>query len=209
MKNLLKSILTLGLIFGFIISPTTTFASENERITLDKPTLINNETGEVMEAAIKNIRRDSYQSRSSNGSITESYTVDVSIPIGDIRTRDAAGGSITEADCTATLNITYYLRNSGEEINITNISGGWEPQSNYISISNKVASVTDGAIQPLNKVLRENPTSNSFSYDIDWGYVTFYLGSEYSGARGYTEATLSIPGMGGSYNLFLPVCINR
>lgn len=212
MKKLLSTILCSVLTIGLIIQPSTAFASSidktNSTSIAMKPILTDNQSGETLDSAIKNIKKTYYQTR-SDGAIIQSYEVDITLPINNSTLRDVSGGTITEADCKATLDITYFLSNNNQDIQITNISGGWKPQSSLILVSNRVASVTDGALMPFNKVLRNNPTSNSFSYNTGWAKGTFYPGSEYSGARGYTEATLSIPGMGGSYNLFLPVAISR
>lgn len=222
MKKLLQKILCLGLIMGVSIQPMTTFASSTkntEEASVNiKPVLTDKQSGKALDKAIKSVKETSSK-KSSDGAITKSYEVVVTLQVDTTKTTvdtdglitpmDATGGTITEADCKATLDITYYLRNYNTEIKITNISGGWQPQSAYIVVNNRVASVTDGGVPPFNKTLRNTPSSNSFYYNTGWDYSTFYPGSDYTGARGYTEADLSIPGMGGSYDLFLKVSIDR
>ena len=211
MKNLVKTILCLGLFIGLIVPNLPTSANTEHNTTpylfSSTPILTNEESGEIIESAIKDIKQTSRQAR-SDGSITESFEVEVVIPI-DSKLRDVAGGTITEASCKTTLDITYYLRNNNQEIKITNISGGWYPTFSDVVVSEREAAVTDGGFPPFNKVLRQYPSKNTFSYDTGWGYMQYYPGSEYTGARGYTQATLTIPGMGGKYNLFMPVNISR
>lgn len=164
-----------------------------------------------MSSAIKSVQNIE-SVKDANGAITETYKVNVEIPTstptsGGIHTYDVESGSKDKSSCEATLKITYFINGTGEQIKITNIKGGWTPESNYLVISNRVAAVTDGRGIGIEKTLTKKPTSNSFNYDTGWGYVDYIGGSDKTGARGYTEATLSISGMGGTYDLFLPVAI--
>lgn len=174
--------------------------------------LIDNKTGKKVDNAIKKVENLS-SVKNFDGSITETYNVDVEIPVsksdqGDIHINDTTGGSQTAASCQTTLNITYFMNGAGDQIKITNIKGGWTPQSSLLVISKREAAVTDGRGPFIEKTLRQYPTTNSFNYDTGWGYCAYVGGSQYTGARGYTQATLSISGMGGTYSLFCPVAIN-
>lgn len=211
MKNLFKSILCIffiSLITHPLITNATTF-NETYLAPLDiQPILTDNQTGEILYSSIKNVKSLGLQSR-SDGQITQSCEINISLPVKNPSLRDAVSGSVEEADCKAILNITYSLNSTREKIKITNISGSWTPQNRFIVVSDRVASVTDGAFPFLNKTLTKYPDSNTFNYNTGWDYLTYYPRTEYTGARGYTEATLTIPSMGGNYNLFFPLSINR
>lgn len=209
-KNFIKTLSLLLTLSALVVTPT--FAS-TKNIETNKlvemsltPKLIDTKTNETVDSVtIKNIH-DARTSKNSDGSITKSYNVDVTIPANaEIQTYDIGGGSISQASCTATLNITYFMNAAGDQIKITKISGEWIPESNLLIISNRVVGVTDGRGVFIQKELTKYPTSNTFSYSTGWGYVNYIGSTEYTGARGYIEATLKINGMGGSYDLFLPV----
>lgn len=213
MRKVLKSILCFGMAIGIIgtvskpvfASPIKNSTPTNKNFSA---TLIDNNTGKKVNNAIKDIKHQSSEISSSDGVITETYKVNVTIPTSSITTLDSSGGSKEEGGCEATLKISYNLSSNNEKIQITKISGGWNPSS-LVVVSDREAAVTDGRIPPFNKILRKNPTSNSFNYSTGWGYVDFVPGTDYTGARGYTEATLSVPGMGGTHNLFLTVAIDK
>lgn len=125
------------------------------------------------------------------------------------KTRSSISSEQEKASIRAKLTLTYSI--SGEQIKVSKISGFWECIDNNYSMtfSNREVNVNDG--RPLNtgKVMEKHPTTNSFSYDTGWGYVQYYPNSSdaMSGARGYSEATGSIDGMGGSYTIFTTVAV--
>ncbi|WP_067842040.1 hypothetical protein [Amphibacillus sediminis] len=210
-KKFLKILpVLLGVIALFLIQPTQTLANSVElRPILEVNSLLtNNHTNQLEDATT--ITELTTIKENEDGTITESYEVDVAIPQFHFRPMDSVGGSKTEGYVKASLDITYFLRDKKSEIKITKFSGKWEPQQSYMKVSNRVASVNDGR-GLFSKTIRKRPTSNSFSYNTGWDYVTYVPHSTdlYTGPRGYTEATLKPEGMGGSYNLFLTVNVSR
>lgn len=225
MKKMLKMILGsgLGVILAIAMIPAATFANstnssepifniEAELIKNDNDsvgTFSTNSTNGNADGEVKEVNRTSHE-QNSDGSITESFEVKVSLPSGSssnlITTMDSKGGSKTEAFATANLDITYYLRNNNEEIKIAGISGSWEPNS-YIRVTNREVFLTDGSPLNMGNELRRYPSSNSFSYGTGWGWGYYYPGTDYSGAAGWSKATLKPSGMGGSHNLFLQVTL--
>ncbi|NMM52485.1 hypothetical protein [Paenibacillus aquistagni] len=216
MKRMGALILCLGLVFGMIVQSTSIYANSVQGNTPEgklqfnvEAVLTNNETGDMVDYKVKDAKRNAIKMH-SDGAITESYEIMVSYPVSPITPYDSVGGSKEENLVKATLSITYYTRTNSssatdQDIKITNITGGWQLQSQYLTVSNRTAAVTDGV--PFGKVLKKNPTSNTFNYDTGWGYVEFYPHSDISGPRGYTEATIEADGMGGSHNLYLGVVV--
>ncbi|GIP18472.1 hypothetical protein J40TS1_41140 [Paenibacillus montaniterrae] len=232
MKKILGYLLSLGLLFSLILQPTATAATENTEksepvnfqfeafLTLNnsnhKTSLTSNnvQNNKQSDFEIKDAKQTLNQIN-EDGSFTASYEVTLSLPntefgsgsqSGLITPFDSNSGSVTQNLCKATLEITYFTRGSTDkEIKITNIKGGWEPQNSTIVVSNREASVSDGL--PLGNVIRKNPTTNSFNYNTGWDYVDLYPHTNYSGPRGYTEATLTAYGMGGTANIFLQVLV--
>lgn len=107
--------------------------------------------------------------------------------------------------------MTYSISGDQNYIKVSKISVFWECiDDNYsMTFSDREVMVTDGLPSSTGKVMTEYPTTNSFSYDTGWGYVQYYPNSldAMSGARGYSEATGSIDGMGGSYTIFTFVAV--
>lgn len=103
----------------------------------------------------------------------------------------------------ARIDITYNHRNNKQDIQITKFTGSWTPENSLMLVSNRTAAVTDGTGLGVEKVLRYTPTSNTFSYNTGWGYVSWYPDTNISGPRGNSEATVTATGMGSGYNLFL------
>ncbi|MEO2212580.1 hypothetical protein ABGV40_17185 [Paenibacillus amylolyticus] len=177
--------------------------------------LVTDENGNKVDVEFKDVKQVSTQTNSngllrtqnadSETTVTESYEVTVTLPTDNdaISTFDEGEAGKTENNVKAYLSITYNHRNNKQEIQITKFSGYWEPKNSLMLVSNRSASVTDGVGLGVGKVLRNNPTSNTFSYNTGWGYVNWYPDSSVSGPRGNTEATVTATGMGSGYNLFL------
>lgn len=203
----------IGLVFviGFtLIHPSFSFASATndleKALIIVNPVLTSNDSNQELTDAIKKVEMTSYE-ENSDGSITEGYEVDVSIPTSEFAPFDSAGGSKTEGLVKATLNITYTMRNSNQQIKISSISGGWTRENNQVVVSNREASVNDG--RPIPKIKRWYPTSNTFNYNTDWDFVNYYPGTDYTGVRGYTNARLTVSGMNSYYDLMVTVAVNR
>lgn len=214
--------LSLGLIFGVIAQPAITTASPADASTppqFEFSTLVTDENGNKVDVEIKDVKKVStiespkglLRTQDSATTVTDSYEVTVTLPSDNntIGTFDTGGGSKTENNVKAVLDITYNHRNNKEDIQITNLSGSWTPQNSQMIVSNRTASVNDGRGAGVEKILRYTPTSNTFSYNTNWGYVAWYPQTNYSGPRANTEATVSVSGMGSGYNLFLFAALSK
>lgn len=140
----------------------------------------------------------------------QEYTVGcdvfLSLDNGEIQPLNADGSSTTQCGVTATLNATYTLRYNNEDIKITNFSGGWTPSSPLFYLTDQEVGITNGGF--WGDTIRENPTSNSFSYDTGWDYVPRQANGNYQ-ARAWSDAVVYVAGMeaGGGYDLGLTLKI--
>ena len=97
---------------------------------------------------------------------------------------------------SATITLTYFLRNNGEDIKITNVSGQWSQvlPDTGIGIRNQEVFVSDGV--PFSAAAIYYPTAWSFDYDLPWDYVQFYPTTTYSGPYATSTCEYNITGMG-------------
>lgn len=100
--------------------------------------------------------------------ITETYEVTVGLP-SEIGTFDTGGGNKEENNVKASISITYNHRNNKQDIQITNLNGSWVLINEMIVVSGREASVNDGTGIGREKIIRNNPNSNSFNYNTGWG----------------------------------------
>lgn len=129
-----------------------------------------------------------------------SYEIFVPFDEAEIKPFSYVGSEKEDNGIIAKLKITYFLRSGGEEIKITNISGSWTGSISSVETKDREVAVTDGAgVAGIgSKVLRWNPTSDTFDYDTGWGYVQNmpHSAEAMTGPRGYSEVYYRIPGMG-------------
>lgn len=140
------------------------------------------------------------------------YDVIFLLPVNNNeKTRSSISSEQEKASIHAKVTLTYSISSDQNYIKVSKISGFWECiDENYsMTFSDREVMVTDGLPLNTGKVIYEYPTTNSFSYDTGWGYVQYYPNNvdAMSGARGYSEATGSIDGMGGSYTIFTFVAV--
>lgn len=125
---------------------------------------------------------------------------EVSVPLSalGVNPRSSISSEKDDDAITAKLSVTYYLK--GEEIKITNISGGWVGSLVSLEMKNREVSITDGAgVWGFGeKSLTKYPTTNTFSYDTGWGYVPYnpHSTDAMSGPRCYSSVNYRIPSMG-------------
>lgn len=140
------------------------------------------------------------------------YDVIFLLPVNNNdKTRSSISSEQEKASIRAKITLTYSISSDQNYIKVSKVSGFWECiDDNYsMTFSDREVKVTDGLPLNTGKVMTKYPTTNSFSYDTGWGYVSYYSNSvdAMSGARGYSEATGSIDGMGGSYTIFTFVAV--
>ncbi len=141
--------------------------------------------------------------------ISESYTVDINIPIEDIgnKARDSSGSSSYEACVTSNLNIEY-SKNSKGQYKVTKISGSWIPDK-YIMLQDREVYGYEGGTRFTSAGMKEYPISNDFSYYTGFGWSNPSI-EDYSiipmyapGARSYVDARMS--GIFSTYEIELVV----
>ncbi len=116
--------------------------------------------------------------------------------------------STTTTDVTASISINYDRQ--GDKIRVNKVYGSWKPATSMIEISKREVHYGDGV--PLGgKSDHRYPTSNSFSYTTGWGWVDWYPASSdaMSGARAFSSAVVSVPGMSGSHTIEVFVTANQ
>ncbi len=214
MKKMFSLILAVILIFVFGTSNVSAYETHETAVCNIK--VIDNMSRKETNIVItnENIESISYMRMINSGEMEVAYDVEFDLPISNEDknplTRDSVAAEQEEASVRAILKLRYSLANGGEEIKVTNVNGSWAcTSSSYsMSFSNRVVSVNDGQ-SAWGNVLTQYPTSNSFSYDTGWGYVLKYPSSAdgMSGARANSEAVATIDGMGGSYTIFVFVCV--
>ena len=152
---------------------------------------------EVVSASTQEIDENQY---------TSSY--EIFVPIDDpsiIQPFSSLEQNKNDNGIIATLKITYFLRNNGQEIKLTNISGSWKSSSTSISIETKdrEVAITDGSgVGGVgSKTLRWYPSSNTFSYNTGWDYVAYmpHIIEAMTGPRGFSEIYYRITGMGSTW----------
>lgn len=161
-------------------------------------TATNTKTGESLPVEITPLVPDIMPYSDSNA-ITVGYEIFVPVEDGSsIMPLDSGSSSQERSGATATMTVTFYLRN--EQIQVVGFSGGWSGSSDLYYFTGRNVGVTSGA---LGNRVDKYPTSNTFSYTTGWGYTTYVLGDV--GPYAWSDATGWISGMeqGGGINLAL------
>lgn len=192
----------------------TVNASEHqENNVLYEISVIDNATNQEVEIEIVSVEivpEISQQSLNVEEQKVE-YDVIFLLPVNNNdKTRSSISSEQEKASIHAKVTLTYSISSDQNYIKVSKISGFWECiDDNYsMTFSDRKVMVTDG-VPMTGKVMNKYPTTNSFSYDTGWGYVDYYpnVADAMSGARGSSEATGSIDGMGGSYTIFTFVVV--
>lgn len=211
MKKLITIALMITMIFHSLRLPINACELSNQELFSVK--VIDAANNEEIDVNItnENINSISNMRMINTDELEVTYDVSFDLPIeNNSMARNSISQEQEEASVRATFKMVYYLSSDKENIKITNFSGPWECTSSAYSMtfSNRVASVNAGQ-SIWADTIKKYPTSNSFSYDTGWGYVPYYPActDALSGARGYSEATATIDGMGGSYNISVFVAV--
>lgn len=132
---------------------------------------------------------------------TASVKVVLEIPDDSVIATQGEVGSSEGNNVIASLNIVYTWYPSATKIKVTKIYGDWRVTNNVYNVENRfVDAFTDSYHSPFPKY----PTSNSFSYNTGWGQEIWYNPTAISGAKAYTTAWITVPGMsGGEYEAFI------
>ncbi|WHX51244.1 hypothetical protein QNH46_11645 [Paenibacillus woosongensis] len=220
MKKLL-SVLLAVLVVPLVISIPTSYAKSN--IDEGYVTVKSIDGGATIEASIKSsdpnesvqavIEEEpnnySVNRTSDNGYITKSYKVTYYVPSSEqpssrITPQSSQGGSKTEVGATARITVTYDKK--GDLIDLQTVSGGWTPESSLYYITDREVIYRADSIT-AGKTEKKYPSSNSFTYYPNWGYVQYYPSTAYSGTGADSWATIRVNGMTAYYNIEVHVRI--
>lgn len=213
----MKKIFLLTLTFLLAMVSTGLSVNANE-IQEDKKyytiEVVDNSSNQAVEIQVLSEQIDpvSYMRNADTDQQEVEYDVTFLLPLNNNdMARSSVGSEKEEASIHAKIKLTYNMSVDQNSIKISNVSGLWECTTDKyaMNFSDRTVAVTDGVPFSAGKNLTEHPISNTFSYDIDWGYVPYYPASTdgMSGARAYSEATGSIEGMGGSYTIYVLVAV--
>lgn len=160
----------------------------------------NTETGEEKTARIVEDSVNVGNYRNLDGDQVVVYDAIIAIPLEN-QTRESQTTSKEEAYIKASLTVTYTL-GSNNTIKVTNVSGSWTGTIGGMTFKDRRVTCTDGGFHGLKKF----PIFDSFSYNTGWGFVD-KVSNAWSGPGATSQATGSISGMGGSYQILLYLSI--
>ena len=146
-------------------------------------------------------------STDSGEEISKGYEVFFEIPSANndvISPRDQQTGSKTEAGVKAYLYVNYFK--SGDDINITSVTGGWTPTHTMYYVTNREVFIRSDSLGG-GKLMKRYPTSNTFSYSPGWGYVQYYPNTNYSMSGAQSWADCHVSGMEGTHNITIKVAV--
>ena len=147
----------------------------------------NTVTGETIPVEVKPLTIIS--TYSDDGGITVGYEAFVPMEnSSQIMPLDSGSSDQTRSGATAKMTVTFYVQN--EKIKTTNFSGSWSGNNSLFYFTNRLAGASAGQ---NGSSMEKYPNSNSFSYNTNWGYVTYSLGD--TGPYAWSEATAWISGM--------------
>lgn len=200
-----KKFMSLLLIMSFVVLLETPVGAVNQvqSNTLEgmeaTATIFSSETKEEQEVNISP-KSITILSVSPDGEETIDVGYSATIMLEYPQTRADTGKVTTGAGVTANLHVVYTISSNKEQINITKVYGNWIPGKSYV-ISNREVGVTNNGASIIKPPrLLKNPTTNTFSYDINWGYQNFVTGTV-SAPYAWSEAKSQVPGMGGYYTI--------
>lgn len=129
------------------------------------------------------------------------YKIFVPFPGSEIKPFDSTSQEQDNNGLTTKIKITYYFKPAVGEIKITAVSGSWYGSLTGVELKNREVGVTDGVgvLGVGSESYRWYPTSDTFSYETGWDYVTYmpHDTTLMTGPRAYAEVDYRIPGMGG------------
>lgn len=164
----------------------------------------NLETGEVV---VKELKNDDVTINISevtdDGEIilSSTYSTFFAIPNeNQVDPQASGGGHKTEAGVTAYITVYYTDVRSDGSFKVTGFSGGWTPSANYYVITGRSCGCKDNV---LYHATYQYPTSNTYSYTVNWGYVPRVWNSN-TGPSGWSDATVTPTGMS-SHHISLDV----
>lgn len=208
----LKSLFVGGL--ATVISTTVLlpqFVGAEETTQSLTVTVTNNETGEV-----NSYTPDSSQVKTSVDPNTEVEEYEVVVPLGPSAVTNAAAlykapkgyqgiskdTSTTDSGVKARLAVDYdtYITSKVQKVKLNRVYGSWGTTSSLYSLSKRSVDAHTGAFLGK-KMATKYPTTNSFSYTLDWPY------NEYGGGnalpRAESNVTSKVEGMTATYSVRL------
>ena len=200
MRKFLSILLSMVLGFTCMLSLTSESSanspSYSNNVEFQLQVLSDSHTNEQVPYKITSA---STQKTGENKYVTD-YTVSVPLSGLGIQPLSSITSEKDEDALTARLSVTYYFRNNNSEIKITNVSGSWRGSITPVETKDREVSVTDGngAFLIGAKIHRWHPTSDTFSYNTGWDYVSYtpHSAGAMSGPRCYSEVYYRIPSMG-------------
>lgn len=199
MKRMLSCIFTLAFVVSLTIpyvAAASSMSTEDTMSTLLIPYVqVTTENSEeqlaytVKSASVQNVDENKY---------IASYEVFVPFPDLGIKPLSSIFTGKEDNGILAELKVTYFYNETTGDIKLSNVSGGWSGSISAVELKNQVVGITDGVMfGSKDKTWR--PTTDTFSYDTGWGYVTCTPADIMAGTgpRAYSDTDYRIPGMGG------------
>lgn len=200
--KLLKKLLSLGLASTILYSYTLTgFAQNNKQVEYEdinlpevSARLVNNSTGEITKLDMKKVSYPKMRINKNNDKNTFEVTYEATAKIPVPPKSRATVTDTTTSDATASLTIEYYLNKNTEKFQMKKVKGYWEGSSSFMYFSDREVAFGDGDVYNGHSS-HYYPSKNSFSYTTGWPVVLYYPGTDYSGPRAFSSATVSVSGM--------------
>lgn len=163
MKKIVIAAIALGLSAILGTSPSATQASEgdtSEHYVTSHVTLTDVTTGEVLYSSTEQVP------------VSPNGTTVVSTPefngSGQIQSFSTVGGTVQPGSVKSSITLTYSKKT--EDIRLEKVVGSWAP-NNSIELRNRSVRIINGGTLP--SVINKTPTSNSYNYSTNWGYVQY------------------------------------
>ncbi len=197
-KFIISLALCFCMVFGLTTSATAVEKESQNPIEVCSTvpvvaTVTNQETGEVkqLDASPVFVSIQPYSMSDDETTVEVGYSVDVPIPVP--QTRTSSGKVNDEAGVKAQVIVEYTISANKEDIKISKLSGSWTPSSGMYMISNREAGVTNNTNR-----LYKQPSNNTFSYLINWGYQGFVTGPNLAAPSAWSKAVITVSGMSGT-----------
>ena len=126
----------------------------------------------------------------------------------DITPLTEDGGFKEEIGARAEITIVYNYDSLNDLIDIKRVYGDWTPDSSLYYITDREViyradSMFTGYVE------KKNPSSNSFNYYPDWGYVPYYPNTAYSLTGAFSWAKIRVYDMTAYYDIHVAVKVQR
>lgn len=133
---------------------------------------------------------------------TKSIQIPIHIPLtkhtsnmvtrSNVETNQKTGGGVT-----ATLSVDYDISHNNDSIKVNKYYGDWKVSHSMYYVTNRNVGIHNGM---WGRSHTARPTSDSFFYNLNWGYNSYIYGAPQS-PRVWSEADCRVAGMDGVYRI--------